>query len=451
VSDRVASGNAAVRVVQVADPAAEAARVAAEVGGDVAGDVQSAERAVRARVEAGRQLAAGNPAQDEAALARADAIRAAAAAAPPISDDDVEELRHLAADLGRAARIRTRTESRIAEVLQARVAASTGVAIHPAAIATAADAVRDAEAALAAAERGIADLGPQPELVDDDPHPGLHVDDPVLRQPHDDFDEAHLERRRGVLRAVALVLVVAIAAGVALAAGAPIIVVPIGAVFAVAFCVLALTRGRRAAGRVDREGTALEVMARTVESTGSGRKLASLDARDQWVGQRARLDAARDEAEERLRVALNRWHQLAGAGADPHDPDAVIRAHDPQLAYDGRVAEASPTVRTVAAFHRRAQARWKVMWATLGRPEPAAEDLDAVLDEVLAEHRAAQDALAALEAAEARVEAAAVVRRPLVLVEPRSWMAPGRLSQLVASVPPQGEVVLVERGGPGPS
>jgi len=50
-----------------------------------------------------------------------------------------------------------------------------------------------------------------------------------------------------------------------------------------------------------------------------------------------------------------------------------------------------------------------------------------------------------LEAAEAALAAREVLRRPLLLVEPRVWVAPGRLAQLLASVPPDGEVVLVER------
>jgi hypothetical protein len=237
---------------------------------------------------------------------------------------------------------------------------------------------------------------------------------------------------------------------VAVAAGAPAFVLAIAVVLAVAFAVMAVLRGRTAATKVDEAESNLALMTRTVESTGSGRKLASIEAREAWIGRRAGLDAARDEAEERLRLARNRWHQLAGAGADPHDPDAVVRAHDPQLAYDARVSHASPTVRTVAAFHRRAQARWRIVWAEHGYEEPPpAEDLESVLDEILSEHRSAVEAVRRLEEARARREATDVVRRPLVLVEPRTWVAPGRLSQLLSSVPPQGEVVLVERGDRG--
>ncbi len=130
----------------------------------------------------------------------------------------------------------------------------------------------------------------------------------------------------------------------------------------------------------------------------------------------------------------------------------MVRAHDPQLAYSDKAAESSPTVRTVAAFHRKAAARWKVLWAAYGRDDaPEPEQLEAVLDELLGAHRDAQSDLARLTEAEARHEAAATARRPLVLVEPSAWWEPGRLDQLLSSVPPEGEVVVVERGDAGTS
>ena len=165
-----------------------------------------------------------------------------------------------------------------------------------------------------------------------------------------------------------------------------------------------------------------------------------------WLATRVRLDAERDEAEERMRVARNRWHQLAGPSADPADVESIIRAHDPQLAYTDRAAETSPTVRTVAAFHRKAQARWKVLWAALGREQaPEPDDLEEVLDGILGEHRQATLEARRLADAEARAAAAEAVRQPLVLAEPSAWLAPSQLAQLLASVPPEGRVILIER------
>jgi hypothetical protein len=450
LNDLGVPGHASVRVVNAADPAAEAARLAEQLDADLAADIADAERLVRVRVDAGRRAVAGDAGDDGDVVARAADIRLAAAVPPPISDDDVAELRHLAGEIGRAQRIRERTEARVAEVLQARVAASTGVAIHPAAVAAAAEAVAEAEATLAAAQRALAAHGEQPP-VDEDPEPasgrGADEDDPVLSRPLDDFDEAHLERRRATRRGVALAIVVVGAGFVAVGLGAPVAVLAGALAAALVAVVVSVLGGRRRATKVDAGDSHLAEVARAVASTESGRMVASLERREQWVTDRARLEGALFAAQEEARLASTRWHQLAGPSADPHDPESVIRAHDPQLAYDERVAEASPTVRTVAAFHRRTQARWRILWATLGRDDPPApEELEGILDEVLAEHRAAQAALARLEAAEARAAAAAAARRPLVLVEPRTWVAPGRLAQLLSSVPPDGDVVLVEHG-----
>ena len=165
--------------------------------------------------------------------------------------------------------------------------------------------------------------------------------------------------------------------------------------------------------------------------------------RDQRIGH---LRSTHAEAVEQLNVALARWYQLAGDDADPYDPEPVIRAHDPQLVFDPRHIEASPTVRTVAAYHRSTQARWRVLWASLGADEvPDAAGVDAVLADLLAGHDDAIADLARLEAAEARVEARAVLARPVVLVEPSAWISEGRLEQVLSSLPDETDVVVVER------
>lgn len=442
MSDLTTPGHAAVRIVQAADPADEAGRLAKELGADVATDGSVAERLVRARVEAGRRSVGGSDDEDAALLARADEVRAAAAVEPLLSDADVGELRHLAADLGRASRIRALTEARVGEVLQSKVAASTGVALHPAAVLAAAESVADAERSLAAAERAIAEL-PPPGSGDAPLSPEV---DPVLRLPHDDFDEAALERRRAGSRAIVMAILFLGGGWAAFAVGAPTAVLAAAVVVAIGLAALVLLRGRAAARRVHEVTGGLAAAVEIVADTESGRLAAALDARDAWAEQRSKLEAARGEAEELLRVARNRWHQLAGPDADPHRADNVIRAHDPQLAYDERIARWSPTVRTVAAFHRRVQARWRVLWAELGWEEPpAAEELEPLLEGLLADHWRAVAERQRLEEAEARAAAAAEVRRPILLVEPRSWVAPGRLAQLLSSVPPEGEIVLVER------
>lgn len=171
--------------------------------------------------------------------------------------------------------------------------------------------------------------------------------------------------------------------------------------------------------------------------------------RDRQVGH---LRAVHAEAVEQLNVALARWHQLVGEDADPYDPEPVIRAYDPQLAFDPRQIEASPTVRTVAAYHRSTQARWRVLWASLGAEEvPHPDDVEAVLDAMLADTNGAAEALARLEAAEARHAARRVLERPLVVVEPEAWISAARIDQLLSSLPAETDVVVVERAASGAS
>jgi hypothetical protein len=389
-----ATGRAPVQLVRAADPPGEARALAATLHTEAVIDLPAAEREVRLRVDAGRRALGGDDGADAALLARAEEIRAAAAVDPPISDDKVAELERLASDLTRAARIRERTEARFTENLQAKLAASVGVALHPEAIRAAASAVVDAESTLAGAERALADLGPGPTPATGGPAPATRAaqsdatapafghgddviegDDPILRRPWDDFDEVALDRRRSLTQGLAAFFVLAGLGAVALGLGQPM-VAGIGlAVLGVVAGVAVALRGRQTAALP--EGPARR---EPQQPPPRPAPVASLDE-DEWLERFVKLDAARDEAEEQVRVARNRWRQLAGPDADPHHPDPVIRAHDPQLAYDERLAQSSPTIRTVAAFHRSAQARWKVLWASVGHDDPPPPDqLGATLD-----------------------------------------------------------------------
>jgi hypothetical protein len=89
-----------------------------------------------------------------------------------------------------------------------------------------------------------------------------------------------------------------------------------------------------------------------------------------------------------------------------------------------------------------------VLWNAIGQDDPPdADDLDAVLEALLGDHRRRQADLRRLVDAEARAAAEAEARTPLVLVEPATWVSPARLAQLLSSIPPQGEVLVVERTG----
>ncbi|MGI8664389.1 MAG: hypothetical protein ACR2LQ_14450 [Acidimicrobiales bacterium] len=84
---------------------------------------------------------------------------------------------------------------------------------------------------------------------------------------------------------------------------------------------------------------------------------------------------------------------------------------------------ASPTLKAVAAVHRRAAARWRVGWAGVGYAEPPGlEQLDREL---------------------ARMRSGAP--RPMVLVEPAAWVAPGQLGELLDELPDETPVTIVQR------
>ena len=491
---------APVRVVHADDPTSRGALEARQLHADLASDLTTAERHVRARVDAGRRALAPAGADDARILSRAEAIRVAARTEPPISDGDVAELERLAADLARASRIRARTEAKFSENLQAKLAASAGVALHPGAIKEAGTAVVEAEEALAEAEQALVDHGPRPlpgspsEPAEAEPLPhwneadaaasaeasGAGSEDPVLRRPLDDFDEVALDRRRAVFRGGSVFLVL-VGLGVAMVGLGQPAAIAIGLAVVGALLGIAITaKGRRDASLLagDKAHSA-SILANLPDASGAGLPTVDepepepeaaaepepepdpdpvitpfpideppADDADPWLDERVALDAARDEAEERVRTTRRRWHQLAGIDADPYDTDAVVRAHDPQLAFDARVADASPTVRTVAAFHRKAQARWRVLWNAIGHDDPPEPDaLEAVLDDLLGDHRRRQADLQRLVDAEGRAAAEVEARKPLVLVEPSAWVSSGRLAQLLSSVPPQGTVVVVERTG----
>ena len=440
----------------------------------------------------------------------ADSVREAAAEEPPIRPEQVAELEQLAGDLGRAARIRERTEARFIDTLQARIAASAGVAIHPDAIRAAAQNVADAQELVAVADKALADLGehlpsaaPPPTPPPAPPPPAASRRPRLAHAPwhfdHGEGEDPSCSARTtcstswpstsdGPTRGLAVFLVVAGIGIIAVALGQTAIG-GVALLAAAAAGVFVAVRGHRAAARraeVDAT-TRLDSYAESpaesrpdVESspTSSPRptsspsrtptpspraspspngRLASPSGRrsppprpgpgdELWQHQRTALLAEQAEAVERVPSATTRWHQLAGADADPHDPEPVIRAHDPQLHYDPQVAEDSPTVRTVAALHRSLQARWRVLWASFGGVDdpPPPEELSRPWPSPWARRSAPPSSFAGWR--QPRTAAArAIVGRPLVLVEPRTWISEGRLSLLLSSIPPEGQAVVVER------
>ena len=93
-------------------------------------------------------------------------------------------------------------------------------------------------------------------------------------------------------------------------------------------------------------------------------------------------------------------------------------------------------------------ARWKVAWAALGYEQPPAlEDFDEHLTRLGgANARAEADKVGQrLRAAEAWSNAGATIDRPLILVEPASWIPEQELESMLRTLPAGAEVIIVRR------
>ena len=431
-----------VRVLVNPDPATLGARLAEDFRGDLIFDLESARAGFAARAEAGRvEPVVLDDEELDRLLRQADEI-AAAGDLPSIDEGAVAELRELAAALGTTERIRTRTELEFTEVLNRRLSASSGMAVHPASIRQAAAALTEAEAEANNVETTIDELGerPKPEQVQ------LEAADTVPAM----FDDEGLERQR---RSRAFALGVGtVFAGTALAmlSIGIAVVIPI-AVFVAGLVIAGLVMLRSRSTREDRG--AAEASALLVAATGNAERTTEAAARDrlaeeEWLARRAQFDAARERALERVRSARRHWETLVGPDADPYDLDAVLRMHDAQFVITDAASRTSPTVRTVNAVHRKATARWKIAWAALGiETPPPLEDFEAQLVRLGAgtSHADAQMVEARLKAAEAWENAGAIIDRPMILVEPSSWVSDDELHSMLATLPAGAEVILVQR------
>lgn len=423
-----------VRVVIDGDPATAAARLAEEINGELIVDIETARSAFAARASAGRA--------DPAAVA--DVELDTFSDGPAIDDDALAELRGLADALSRTGRIRVRTEVVFTESLNRRLSASSGMAVHPEAIKQAATTLTAAEAEVSEINGAIAALGdrPTPELVQ-------------MRAPAEIptiFDDDDLEQRR---RARVLALSVAtIFAGVALflVSRDLEVVIPV-AVFLVGLIVAGAIMARSySGGPADdpgaREASALLAsIGSTIEDT-SEASVRNRFAEEEWMARRSQYEAAGERAVEKARSARRYWETLAGAEADPYDVDHVLRLHDPSLVITDVATKTSPTVRTVNAVHRKAMARWKVAWAALGYEQPPAlEDFEGHIARLTggAGDAEAEQLGQQIQAAAAWAAASAIIDRPMILVEPESWLPEEELEAMLRTLPAGAEVVIVSR------
>jgi hypothetical protein len=392
---------------------------------------------VAARVDAGRTEAVALSAAERAELQARASLQG-----PSIDDATLHELRRLAGELGRAERIRSRTEVSLTEQLTQRLSNGSTVSIHPTSIREAGAAVVAAEAELADAEQALAQVGDEPVAEPAEPAPVTFEDLPSA------VEEADSTRRRGNLVVVAVVLILLGAAVVLLAVGAPPVAAGGVAVLALAAGLVLTVRGRR-----ERDDTvAVSERSSALASATAHITLAEDDARTRelrgrWLDNKLGLQMAVDRVGERARSARRHWESLAGPEADPYDIDLVLRARDPQYELLGAATKASPTVRTANALHRAAAARWRIAWAGMGYPDPPTlDDADLLLARLGDEQDedAGKVALARLEAADAWTAACAVLDRSLVFVEPSAWLAEARLESLLLSLPAGAEAIVVE-------
>src|SRR3954452_11946222 len=141
-----------VRVIRADDPAATARELVEELDGDLIRDEAEADRAVTARVDAGRTDAVALEPNEETELRARAALQG-----PNVDTKTLHELRRLADELGRADRIRAGTEVSLTEELTRRMSNGSSVSIHPASL-------REAASHVAAADIDVANAQ---ELLDE--------------------------------------------------------------------------------------------------------------------------------------------------------------------------------------------------------------------------------------------------------------------------------------------
>jgi hypothetical protein len=247
---------------------------------------------------------------------------------PPLEADALVVLGALADRVAMAERIVGRTVDRAAEVVGERLAAGTGIALHPTAVRERAATVISAREVAAGAEerlrlgeeeaeRTLAEAAARPEPAPFVPNPvpvASTVDEPPARKWWQ------------------------------------------------------IGRRRRAEVEDTSESTSLlqQVAATTDEAFGARR--AAVARNDQLL----LLRAQRDRAMEDVRVAERAWRDLAGD--DPvEDVEAVVRRFDPQLQEARDVAQETVGVRAVSSLLTRALAQWSEGWQSYGFDAPIVE------------------------------------------------------------------------------
>jgi hypothetical protein len=408
-----------VHIVTDPDPSAAAQRMAEAGDVEVVADREDAQAAFAARTEAGRTAVVVIGDRERAELEAAAAISPEQTAASP---DAIAAIRQQADELRRIGRIRKRTEDRFTETLSERLAAGSGLALHPDTLRTAGQAVVEVEAEIDGITRELRALETAATSAPEEAEPVTHDEPPTTR--------------KGSRVAAIIVAAVALVAAAGVAAiGAPVI----AAVVAIVGLLVALLLGRRGRNRAAEAPVAAAPPPRP--------RSTPQDEQARMVA-RARLATSLDRARERQRSVQRHWESLAGPDADAHDIDALLRLRDPQYVVGDDAARVSPTMRTVNAVNDRALDRWRAAWAALGYDDaPTVEQSEQALRVIAARPSTDPDAARVrLAAADAWTAAGTTIDRTLVLVEPDQWLSGTELTTLIAKLPAGAEVIVVQRG-----
>jgi hypothetical protein len=434
-----------VRVIRAADPEARAHELLTELDGELIRDEAEAERAVTARVDAGRTEAIVLDPDEETELRAQAALQG-----PSVDAKTLHELRRLADELGRADRIRLSTETSLTEELTRRMSNGSSVSIHPASLREAAGHVAAADIDVRTAEELLDEVGDEPVAAEPAPT-ALSAEEEL---PDLAAEEAASTRRRGGFATAGVLIMTIGIAAILVAVGAPVIVALVVVLAGLVAAFLLTVRQRHDAEETVglSEGSSALASA-TAHITMAEEEAEHRAVQSRWLDEKLARQVVLDRATEKARSARRQWESLAGPDADPYDIEGVLRARDPQYELLGIATKASPTVRTANALHRAATARWKIAWASLGHPvPPTLDEADLLLARFGGDRdeAATAEAVARLEAADAWSEACKVLDRTLVLVEPSAWLPEDRLESLLLTLPAGADAVIVEGFDPEP-
>ncbi|MET0728334.1 MAG: hypothetical protein ABWZ76_08580 [Acidimicrobiales bacterium] len=325
-----------------------------------------------------------------ATLEQADAAVAAYTELPRLDLTTLTRLGTLASRVVRAERIAARTHDRAVVEVGARLAGTgDGLAVHPETVRERAAALTEAEAELAAAERALEahleeERAAEQHAVDD---LSANGDDPSPSPSPSASASSSLSARRAGRSAQARR---AGAIAVLLAAFGQLLLVSLDAVPLLAALTLPLLAAfgafayfrPREQGPDDSDAEASSFLAEVGASTDE--RFGARRVNTELARTGDRLTRARDQAQEKMRVAQRAWQALAGDDSDPRDVEAVVRRFDPQHTAAATLASETVSVRAAETVRNQLHLRWQASWRELGLSVPRPIEGEAAVAELTA-------------------------------------------------------------------